>query len=252
MWTFLQKSGGNLSLCVALTMVALASAGSHCSRAVNEFPEAQKTESKGTNVMTEENKIPEPAENDVEFSSKIEIGKENLSVIFELRNKSKDDIYVLDIFPIYDLETMKPSVDLNNTVVVWDEAEGVRLIRGLPPYPREKSMSVFYTPYSSKISPGGTLKRNLELPLPLLEFNPYYSPLERDKYDPITVSKIKLYVHFLKSSVEGFEAKEVEFAKDVFFVKSKFLLRDIQKVYKEQSVGPVKLLKYPETFTRSL
>ena len=87
----------------------------------------------------------------------------------------------------------------------------------------------------------------------MLEFNPYYSPLERDTYEPLTVnSKIKLYVYFLKSGVEGFEGKEVEFAKGVFFVKSKFLLRDVQKVYKEHSVGPVKLLKYPETFTRSM
>ncbi len=242
-----------MSLCVGLTIIALASAGTHCSRTSNALPvEIERAESRGTNVMTEENKITESAENDVDFSSSVEVGKEKLNLHFELKNKSKDDIYVLDIFPIYDLETMKPSVDLNNTVTVWDEADGVRLIRGLPPYPKEKSMSVFYTPYSSKIAPGDTLKRRLELPLPLLEFNPYYSPLERDTYEPVTLSKIKLHIHFLKSSVEGFEAKEVEFAKGVFFVKSKFLLRDVQKVYKEHSVGPVKLLKYPETFTRSM
>lgn len=248
------KFGGRISLWVALSLIVLTSAGTRCSKVGGALPATgtERTETKGTNVMTDENKTAEPVENDVEFDSSIELGKEKLSVKFELKNKSKVDIYVLDIFPIYDMETMKPSVDLNNTVVVWDEADGVRLIRGLPPYPKEKSMMTFYTPYSSKIEPGGTLKRHLDLPLPLLEFNPYYSPLEREKYEPVTITKTKLYVYFLKSSVEGFEAKEVGFAKSVFFVKSKFLLRDIQKVYNEQTVGPVKVLTYPETFTRGV
>ena len=152
-----------MSLCVGLTIIALASTGTHCSRTSNALPvEIERAESRGTNVMTEENKITEPPKTMLILVRAFEVGKEKLNLHFELKNKSKDDIYVLDIFPIYDLETMKPSVrDLNNTVTVWDEADGVRLIRGLPPYPKEKSMSVFYTPYSSKIAPGNTLKRHL-------------------------------------------------------------------------------------------
>ena len=244
-------SGG--PLLVVFIATVLASAGADCSKAGNAVPpgRVERTEIKETNAMIEENNINESAGNDAEFSASVKVGKDKLNVSYDLTNRTKEDIYVLDIFPNYDLETMKPSVNLNNTVTVWSEPDGVRLVRGLPPYPQEKDMSAFYTPYTSKVGPGETLKRRLELPLPLVEFSPYYSPLETAKYEAVDVTRIRLTVNFIKSSAEGLEAKEVEFAKGVFFVKSKFLIRDTRQVDKEFTTGPIRLLKYPETFTRT-
>jgi hypothetical protein len=135
--------------------------------------------------------------------------------------------------------------------LIWDGADGVRLIRGLPPYPEEKDMSAYITPHAAKIEPGKSLKREIELPIPLVESNPYYSPLERDQYEPEKVRKLKLYVHFIRASVEGFESKQVDFGKDIYFVKAKFLIRDVEKLFAEHRFDDVKLLKYPGAFTRS-
>lgn len=254
MWTW-KKSNGWLSLGTVLTGFALAAVGMQCTRANQAFPadNTNRAERKGTNLMTEENEITVPAGElaDVKFSSDVEQAEKKLIVSYELANNGKDDIYLLDILPLYDLETRQPRVDLNHSVLIWDEPNGVRLIRGLPPYPQEKDMSAYITPHASKILPGKSLKRKIELTVPLVESNPYYSPLEHDQYEPDTVRKMKLYVHFIRSSVEGFEAKPVAFGEGVFFVKSKFLIRDVEKRFSEHVFKEVELLKYPGVFTRS-
>ena len=210
-------------------------------------------EDKGKNLMVEANENTETNQvKDIKFSASVDVAEEKLTVIYELANGSDTDIYVLDVLPVYDYETKKPHVDLNNSVLIWQEPDAVRLIRGLPPYPEEKDMTAFITPQASKIAVKQSLKRTIELPLPLVEANPYYSLLEREKYDPVKIRTLKLYVHTIRSSVEGFEAVPVAFGKDIFHVRSKYLIAQIEKFYKEFSVKEVKLLKYPETFTRTI
>ena len=201
--------------------------------------------------MTDEQAMPESEpEKNVDFNSSVEATENALIVSYELTNSGKTDIYLLDIIPKYDLETRQPSIDLNNGVAIWNEPDGLSVIRGLPPYPTEKDMAAYYTPLASKIGPGEKLNRRIELSLPLVESSPYYSPLDIKTYESATVTTIRLSVHFIRSRAEGFEAQEVAFAKDVYFVKSKFLLRDVQKFSKEYRIAPVAILKYPATFTR--
>ncbi|MEO7673023.1 MAG: hypothetical protein ABIU09_02975 [Pyrinomonadaceae bacterium] len=249
------KSVGWQSPGTVLIGLALAAIGMQCTSANQAFPAngTSTLERRGTNLMTEENEITEPVGElaDVKFTSNVEQGEKKLIVSYELANTGKDDIYLLDILPLYDLETRQPRVDLNHSVLIFNEPNGVRLIRGLPPYPQEKDMSAYITPHASKILPGKSLKRVIELPVPLVESNPYYSPLERDLYEPETVRKMKLSVHFIRSSVEGFEAKPVAFGEGVVFIKSKFLIRDVEKRYSEHQFKEVAFLKYPGVFTRS-
>jgi hypothetical protein len=159
---------------------------------------------------------------------------------------------LLDVLPLYDLETREPRVDLNNSVLIWQEPDTVRVIRGLPPYPEEKDMTAFITPQTNKIAVNESLKREIELSLPLVESNPYYPPLEPEKYEPVKVKNLKLYVDIIRSDVEGFEAKPVAFGEDLFHIRSKYLIAQVKRLYKEFSIKEVKLLTYPGTFTRSI
>jgi hypothetical protein len=260
------------SLQVILIVLFLCSEGMRISYMNSAFPiekanagETYKTnliennliENKGKKLMIEENTNSEinsenVAESDIKFNAGIEFSEDKLIVNYELTNKSNTDIYVLDVLPVYDLETKKPHVDLNNSVIIWDEPDAVKIIRGLPPYPREKDMAVFITPQASKIAVKQSLKRTIELPLPLVEASPYYKPLERERYEPVKIKTLKLYVHIIRSNVEGFEAAPVSFGKDIFHIRSKYLIAQVEKFYKEFSVKEVELLKYPETFTRTI
>lgn len=208
-------------------------------------------ENKGKKLMIEENINSENnPESNIKFNSSIELIENKLIIKYELTNKSNTDIYVLDVLPVYDLETRKPHVDLNNSVLIWEEPNTVKLIRGLPPYPKEKDMAVFITPQAGKIATNETLKRTVELKLPLVEANPYYSPLELENYKSVRLSYLKLYVHIIRSDVEDFEATPVAFGKDIFHIRSKHLIAQVEKFYKEFTLRDVELLTYPETFTR--
>lgn len=210
-------------------------------------------EDKGKNLMIDENDNSQDKKiTDIKFEATANVSDEKLTVTYKITNQSKTDIYLLDVLPLYDPETRQPHVDLNNSVLIWQEPDTVRLIRGLPPYPEEKDMSAFITPQAKKIAANESLKREIELPLPLVESNPYYSPLEPEKYEPVKVNKLKLYVDIIRSDVEGFEAKSVAFGEDLFHIRSKYLIAQVKTFYKEFSIMEIELLSYPGTFTRSI
>jgi hypothetical protein len=202
-------------------------------------------------AMTEEKEIPKDKMlDDIRFEANIEIKEDKLLVNYKLTNESKTDIYLMDILPVYEPETLKPKVDYNNSVVILEEPDCVKLIRGIPPYPAEKDMSAFITPYANKIPVGETLNRNLQISLPIVEANPYYAPLDLKKYESVKIKKLKLSVQILRNNVEGFQVNPASFGENVFFVRSTFLTANVKTFRKDFSVDKLNLLKYPETFTR--
>jgi len=201
-----------------------------------------------------ENPLEKPSK-DIKLTASVELGEKKLIVHYEIANESRTDIYVLDILPLYDLETMKPRVDINHSVIIWSEPDAVRLIRGLPPIPEEMDVTAYITPKASKIEPGKSLKRKLELPLPLVESCPYYPPVvqkEDEKYEFSKITTLKLYVDVVRSDVEGFEAIPVDLGDDLYHVKTPQLIADAERLYKRFDLNEIELLLYPGVFTRRI
>lgn len=243
----------SLKMILAGLSIGLAGMQTSCMNSALTADKVNFAEDKRKNSMTEASENTETNQTkDIKFSASVDVAEEKLIVNYELINQSNTDIYVLDVLPIYDYETRKPRVDLNNSVLVWQEPDAVRLIRGLPPYPEEKDVTAFITPQAGKIAVRQSLARTIELSLPLVEANPYYSPLEREKYEPVKIKTLKLYVHIIRGNVEGFEALPVAFGKDIFHIRSKYLIAQVEKFYKEFSIKEVELLKYPGAFTRTV
>lgn len=202
------------------------------------------------NQKAMENENEKPA-SDVILSCEINRSEEKLEVKYTVKNSSGNDIYVLDSYPSFNQETKERFAESKSFYACYKNPATVYMLKGIPPLPADKTVSMRVMPLGTKLAPQANLERTLEIPLPLREQSDwYYSPLELDKYEKATVNRLTFDVQFIRSTVDGFKAEPASFAPELFNVRSSYTVGHAQKVRCEKTLESLILLKRPDMFTR--
>jgi hypothetical protein len=103
------------------------------------------------------------------LSWSLEVVGGKLSIHYEIVNHEAQDAYVLN----------RPSTSqggLDSEKVYRFERDGtLRLLLGVAPLPRRKSVLYRNVPFATRIAPNGTLKDTVALNMPVSEYSPYFA-----------------------------------------------------------------------------
>ncbi len=114
----------------------------------------------------------------------------SLELEYRVTNDGSEPVYLLD----------RPSRDVHGggMVVVEDfahvmfaEPDVVRVVRGILPLPLDRNVARRAPTFLTKVDPGQTVVRSLELPVPLREQRSYYVDDEEPSGTTKTVSKVR-------------------------------------------------------------
>jgi hypothetical protein len=122
-------------------------------------------------------------------------------------------------------------------------------MKGIPPLPAGRDVNVRLLPLGSKLTPGASLSRSVELPLPLVEQSPYEPPARLEEYEPVDVPRLLFAVQFLRSTVDGFSVETAPHGEGLFRVRSKDTVSQAETLTVPLD-APMKMLKRKDPFSR--
>jgi len=202
------------------------------------------------NVNTENENVTGEPVRDVKFSSSIEKGEGEVKLKYSITNTGTKDIYVLDAYPAVDMETRTASADLKSFYLSFREPSTAVVLRGIPPLP-SMPVTVRIMPLGTKIEPGSAVSREVKIPLPMRERSDwYYTPLPPEEYSDRSVDKLVFRLQFIRSSVEGFEAKPAHYAPEYFIVKGKNTVGQAETLTSEFQLEKTQIFVRKDIFPR--
>lgn len=173
-----------------------------------------------------------------------------LSFPYKITNQSAADIYVMDAVPAVDPSTRQPFADRNSVVVYLMTDGRAHILKGIAPLPTDRKVTVRVIPLAAKLPPGGTLSRELEVPLPLAEISPYFPDLPLRQYELVDISGVLFSVEFIRSTVEGFTAMPVDFAPDLYRVFARDVVALSERLSSSFPTQRLNIMKRPDAFPR--
>jgi len=189
------------------------------------------------------------APKDVTLTCRSELVSDRLRLHYSVSSRAAADLYVLDASPVAAAQGRDAVADSSSFFVCYREPSAGLILKGIAPLPVDRDIKARIIPLGTKVSPGNTLARSVDLSLPLLEQSPYYPPLEPNAYEQVVVATVLLRVQFLRSTAEGFEA-EASAWPDLFIVRSKNTVGHAESLDCELSVGDLRLLRRKGAFSR--
>jgi hypothetical protein len=175
---------------------------------------------------------------DLDIRCEAALEGESLQIRYAISSRSQGDVYVLDTLSTGD-----------RVPFVCAQSGEVHLLFGVAPLPPDRNVVVRIIPLGTKLLPSRTLERELALPVPLREQSPYYSPIDPDQADRDRVRSLRLTVHVLRSSVDGFEVEESP-VPDAFWMLSKDPASQVESLGCRVAIPELEVLRYKDTFTR--
>jgi hypothetical protein len=213
--------------------------------ALTATPKPKKESKKMTEIESEK------YVKDVALTCQIDRSEDKFSLKYTVKNNGKNEIYVLDSYPAYDSDTEKRFAESKSFYLSLREPNTAYLLRGIPPLPEDKLVTVRIMPLGTKLLPQQNIERTLEISLPLTEQNKwYYTPLEAGQYQKTTVNLLFLEVEILRSTVEGFKTEPVPFAPELFNVRGSNTGGQAEKIRCENKIENTDFLKRTDAFTR--
>lgn len=192
-----------------------------------------------------------PAVIDIKLESKILPGEQEITIKYTVTNTSGKDIYILDAYPAVDQATRTGYADLKSFYLSFHEPGTAFVLKGIPPLPSDKSVSVRVMPVGTKLGQTEKVSRELVLPLPLRERSDwYYTPLPPEEYSLNSIETIVFAVQFLRSTVEGFDAQPAHYAEGFFVVKGKNTVKQAETLKVEFTIGKTQIFVRKDRFNR--
>ncbi len=185
---------------------------------------------------------------DVKMSCALAQDAGRLVFTYTVANEGAQDVYVMDAVPVAEAGRVRLE---KGPAYVWLGEDGTaHLLLGIAPLPEDRDVAGTVIPLAKKLGAGESLKRVLDVPLPLAEFSPYYHRRGDEAYEPKTVQNVELAVEFLPSAVEGFAAEIPAYAPDYFQVKGKYTLGQVRQLSCPHAVENIRVLKRRDAFPR--
>jgi hypothetical protein len=169
---------------------------------------------------------------------------------YVVTNGSSEDVYVMDATPSLDMQDHVWRADPNAVVAWLGAGDFAHIMKGIAPLPRDKRVWQRVIPLAAKVSPGESLQRRLEIPLPLVETGPYHPELRLRDYEQHEIKGVCVLIEFLESSVEGFVATPVDYAPNLFQVRGSNTPAQVQRVGQCFPARQLTILKRPDNFPR--
>jgi hypothetical protein len=208
----------------------------------------------GSKRMVTANKInnpdPEAAPSTkVSFESKVTPGQDALIVSYTVANNSDKDIYLLDAYPAVN-ENRQAFADLKGFFLSFREPSTAFVLKGVPPLP-SRPVTVRVMPLGTKIGPNSRVTREFKIPMPLRERSDwYYPPSPPEDYTMGSVDKLSLRVQFIRSGVEGFDAKPAHYAAEYAIVTATEMVKNVETLKAEHGIPKSQLFIRKDQFPR--
>jgi hypothetical protein len=188
---------------------------------------------------------------DIVLTCHQEFFPDKLRMHYTVSNRGSTDIYLLDAYPGGAPQSRKAAADYNAVYACLKDNNTAYLLKGIPPLPADRMVSVRLMPLGAKLAPGQSIQRMFEVPLPLREQNHwYYAPLSPEGYDSVNVKRLILGVQFLRSTVEGFNAEPAPHGPNLFKVEGKNTAGQAETLTCEIAVQDLQMLKRRDFFSR--
>jgi hypothetical protein len=188
---------------------------------------------------------------DIVLACSQEFLPEKIQMHYTVTNCGSKDIYLLDVYPAGDPKSGKAVADYNSVFACLKDSNVAYLLKGIPPLPADRMVSVRIMPLGTKLAPGQSIERVFEVTLPLREQNRwYYTPLGPEGYDGAKVKTLILAVHFLRSTIEGFNAEPAPHGPDLFRVRGKHTVGQAETMTCEIAVQDLQMLRRKDMFSR--
>jgi hypothetical protein len=173
-----------------------------------------------------------------------------LSFPYTVMNRSEADIYVMDAVASVD-PSSKTAVANRDSVVIYVMSDGrAHVLKGIAPLPTDRRVTVRIIPFATKLPPGETLTRQLDVPLPLAETSPYFADLPLRQYEMVDIPGVLFSVDFLRSTAEGFSAMPVDFAPDLYRVSAKNTVGMTERLSTSFPTQRLSIMKRGDAFPR--
>lgn len=171
---------------------------------------------------------------------------------YALRNEGSAEVYVMDAIPSLDPDTRTlRATDQAAVVILGPEGDAV-LGRFAAPPPRDRRMALPVMPLACRLPPGGTLERQLTVPLPLAETSPYFADLPLRRYEIVEIKGIVLTIGYWLAGVDHLAAAPVEDRPDLFAVTTRNTAKSARRIAQRFPTTGLQLFKRTDAFPRTL
>ncbi len=130
-------------------------------------------------------------------ASVIHVDSRALEIHFSVQNGEASPLYVLD--RLWMLDRGSRVVSDPQRVYRYVRDKTLRLLLGNAPLPRRKSVLYRNVPNATLVPPGRALERDLEIPVPVSEYSPYFKGEKPSDYADAPVTSVELFVDYIPS-----------------------------------------------------
>ena len=126
----------------------------------------------------------------------IEPNGQTLDVKLKIVNAGGSDVFVLD--RIWHMDSSGKQVADPENIYRFVRGPELRLLWGLAPVPRLKTVTYRNIPYASLVKPGGSHEINQKIPVPVKEYSIYFPETSKDNPKLQAVTRIAAIVQFVE------------------------------------------------------
>lgn len=138
--------------------------------------------------------------------------EDRIVLAYEITNRGAETWFIMDAMVGVDPATRQPRLEPDN-VTLWQAAAGhANVLVGWPPVPTDRNVGVRAIPVAVRLAPRETLRRRLELPLPLAERSPYFPAANLRDYRIAEITGLALLIDVLPDTAPGLRVEPVAFA----------------------------------------
>lgn len=181
-------------------------------------------------------------------------GKSGNQLVFPyaLHNEGPVEVYVMDATRRLDPETRALSADDQAAVVILGPESDAILGRFAPPPPFDRRMALPVMPLARRLPPGGTLERELAVPLPLAETSPYFPDLPLRRYEIVEIRGIVFTIGYWVAGVDNLAAAPLEDRPELFAVTTRNTAKSARRIAQRFPTTGLQLFKRTDAFPRAL
>lgn len=181
-------------------------------------------------------------------------GKSGNRLIFQyaLHNEGPVEVYVMDAVPDRDPATGALRADDQAAVVILGPEGEAILGKFAAPPPLDRHMALAVMPLARLLPPGGTLERELAIPLPLAETSPYFPDLPLRRYEIVDIAGVVFTIGYWVAGMDNLAAAPVEDRPELFAVTTRNTARSARRTTQRFPTTGLQLFKRTDRFPRTL
>lgn len=219
-WEMCCPGGRSRALVTALVLVAC-----------NRDPRAEAKPREQAAMPSEQSdvhpgQLPGHASTRLELSCRAERAAGQITITYVAANRGDDDAYILDLTATPHADHRTFDVDVKPIYLAWLGGRKAHLGQGIAPLPPDRDVYARVIPFASRLAPGASLTRTIQLPVPLAEQGPYDPPAQGPA---VSIDQLVLSLSAMRPAAPGFRREEVADHPGVFRVASKYTVGDVER-----------------------